>query len=95
MQIFLNWQILDILPCLYLLLLMIMPPRSFNHVAVSATDIDYAMRWYEGVIQMTVLIEPTEIAASEEDNKKNHDPHLAKIVKTIFGSILENSRFAL
>jgi predicted enzyme related to lactoylglutathione lyase len=65
-----------------------MSPRAFNHVAVSVTDIDSAMRWYETVIQMTVLIKPTEITTYEEDNKKNHDPHLATIVKAIFGSIL-------
>ncbi len=75
-------HILDIVPCLYSLLLM--PTRAFNHVAVSVTDIDSAMRWYRDVIQMTPLVEPTEITTHEKD-QQNYDPHLAKLMRTIFG----------
>jgi catechol 2,3-dioxygenase-like lactoylglutathione lyase family enzyme len=78
-------QILDIVPCLYSLLLM--PTRAFNHVAVSVTDIDSAMRWYRDVIQMTPLVEPTEITTYEKD-QQNYDPHLATLMRTIFGPTL-------
>jgi catechol-2,3-dioxygenase len=66
-----------------------MPTRAFNHVAVSVTDIDYAMRWYQDVIQMTILIEPTEITTYAK-GKNNYDPHLAMLVRTIFGPKLGN-----
>jgi catechol-2,3-dioxygenase len=61
-----------------------MPTRAFNHVAVSVTDIDSAMRWYRDVIQMTVLVEPMEINTYEKE-EKNYDPHLATLMRTIFG----------
>jgi predicted enzyme related to lactoylglutathione lyase len=61
-----------------------MPTRAFNHVAVSVTDIDSAMRWYRDVIQMTVLVEPMEINTYEKE-EKNYDPHLAMLMRTIFG----------
>ena len=61
-----------------------MPTRAFNHVAVSVTDIDYAMRWYQNVIQMTVLVEPTEITVHENEHK-DYDPHLAELVRMVFG----------
>jgi catechol-2,3-dioxygenase len=67
-----------------------MPTRAFNHVAVSVTDIDYAMRWYQDVIQMTILVEPTEITTYAKDQKNNYDPHLAMLVRTIFGPKLGN-----
>jgi catechol 2,3-dioxygenase-like lactoylglutathione lyase family enzyme len=60
------------------------PTRAFNHVAVSVTDIDYAIRWYKDVIQMTLLVEPMEITTYEKD-QKNYDPHLATVLRTIFG----------
>jgi catechol 2,3-dioxygenase-like lactoylglutathione lyase family enzyme len=59
-------------------------PRAFNHVAVSVTDISLAMRWYRDVMQMSVLVEPTEISASATQNQ-NYDPHLATLVKMVFG----------
>jgi catechol 2,3-dioxygenase-like lactoylglutathione lyase family enzyme len=61
-----------------------MPIRAFNHVAVSVTDIDSAMRWYRDVIQMTLLVEPTEVTTYQME-QKNYDPHLATLVKAIFG----------
>ena len=64
--------------------LLSLPTRAFNHVAVSVTDIDSAMRWYRDVIQMTILVEPMEITTHEKE-EKNYDPHLATIMRTIFG----------
>jgi catechol 2,3-dioxygenase-like lactoylglutathione lyase family enzyme len=69
-----------------------MPTRAFNHVAVSVTDIDYATRWYRDVIQMTPLVEPTEITTYEKD-QRNYDPHLARLVRTIFGPRLGKLKF--
>jgi catechol 2,3-dioxygenase-like lactoylglutathione lyase family enzyme len=77
-----NKIILDIVLCLYSLLPM--PTRAFNHVAVSVTDIESAMRWYRDVIQMTLLVEPREITTYEKEQEK-YDPHLATLVRTIFG----------
>ena len=53
-----------------------MATRAFNHVAVSVTDIDSAMRWYRDVIHMSLLVEPTEVTTYEKE-EKNYDPHLA------------------
>jgi catechol 2,3-dioxygenase-like lactoylglutathione lyase family enzyme len=64
-----------------------MPTRAFNHVAVSVTDIDSAMRWYRDVIQMTTLVEPKEITTYEKE-QENYDPYLARLVSTIFGQRL-------
>jgi catechol 2,3-dioxygenase-like lactoylglutathione lyase family enzyme len=61
-----------------------MPTRAFNHVAVSVTDIESAMRWYRDVIQMTLLVEPREITTYVKEQEK-YDPHLATLVRTIFG----------
>jgi catechol 2,3-dioxygenase-like lactoylglutathione lyase family enzyme len=63
-----------------------MPTRAFNHVAVTVTDIDYAMIWYRDVLQMNVLVEPTEIRCNpEQGNNDNYDPHLATVARTVFG----------
>ena len=83
-------RILDIVPCFYFVLLM--PTRAFNHVAVSVTDIDSAMRWYRDVIQMTPLVEPTEITTHERE-QQNYDPHLATLMRTIFGPRLGKVKF--
>jgi catechol 2,3-dioxygenase-like lactoylglutathione lyase family enzyme len=61
-----------------------MPTRAFNHIGVSVTDIESAMRWYRDVIQMTLLVGPTETTTYEKD-QKDYDPHLATLVRTIFG----------
>ena len=61
-----------------------MPTRAFNHVAVSVTDIESAMRWYRDVIQMTLLVEPREITTYVKEQEK-YDLHLATLVRTIFG----------
>jgi catechol 2,3-dioxygenase-like lactoylglutathione lyase family enzyme len=69
-----------------------MPTRAFNHVAVSVTDIDAAMRWYRDVIHMTLLVEPTEVTTDERE-EKNYDPHLATLVRAIFGPKLGKFKF--
>jgi predicted enzyme related to lactoylglutathione lyase len=69
-----------------------MPTRAFNHVAVSVTDIESAMRWYRDVIQMTTLVEPTDITTYENEEQK-YDSHLATLVKTIFGPKLGKFKF--
>ena len=69
-----------------------MSTRAFNHVAVSVTDIDSAMRWYRDVIHMTLLVEPTEVTTYEKE-EKNYDPHLAILVKAIFGPKLGKFKF--
>ena len=68
------------------------PSRAFNHVAVSVTDIDSGMRWYRDVIQMTLLVEPTEVTTYEKE-QKNYDPHLATLVRAIFGPKLGKFKF--
>ena len=67
-------------------------PRAFNHVAVSVTDINSAMRWYRDVMQMTLLVEPSEVTTYEKE-EKNYDPHLATVVKTVFGPKLGRFKF--
>ena len=54
---------------------------SVNHVAVTVTDIKYAMNWYRDILGMEVLAEPTEIST----DSKRTDPHLAAIASAIFG----------
>ena len=71
-----------------------MPTRAFNHVVVSVTDIDSAMRWYRDVIQMTTLVEPKEITTYEKE-QENYDPYLARLVSTNFGRGLESSRYVI
>jgi len=34
---------------------------------------------------MTILVEPMEITIYEKEEEKNYDPHLATIMRTIFG----------
>jgi catechol 2,3-dioxygenase-like lactoylglutathione lyase family enzyme len=69
-----------------------MPTRAFNHVAVSVTDIEYAERWYQSVIQMTILVEPTEITAYENEHI-DYDPYLAELVRMVFGPKLGKFKF--
>ena len=61
-----------------------MPTRAFNHVAISVTDIESAVRWYRDIIQMSTLVEPTEITTYEKEQQK-YDSHLATLVRAIFG----------
>ena len=56
--------------------------RVVNHIAVSVTDIKIAMEWYRDVMNMTVLMEPTEISAIDDAGT---DAHLAGLVRNVFG----------
>lgn len=64
--------------------------RAVNHIAVSVTDIVRAKDWYRDIMGMTVLMEPTEISYSRAQKV---NPHLAELVKNVFGPTLE--RFLL
>lgn len=55
-------------------------PKAFNHVAVSITDMDVAVSWYRDVLEMTVLLGPVEVSAS--------DPSLSTVVRNVFGPLL-------
>jgi len=57
-------------------------PSALNHVAVSVTDIELAMRWYRDVMGMTVLMEPVEISTMP---LKSGDEHLSNLVRMVFG----------
>jgi hypothetical protein len=50
------------------------------------------MRWYRDVIQMTILVEPMEITTYEKEEENNYDPHLATLMRTIFGPRLGKVR---
>ena len=69
-----------------------MPTRAFNHVAISVTDIESAVRWYRDIIQMSTLVEPTEITTYEKEQQK-YDSHLATLVRAIFGPKLGKFKF--
>jgi catechol 2,3-dioxygenase-like lactoylglutathione lyase family enzyme len=55
-----------------------------NHVAVSVTDINFAVEWYRDVLGLEVLAGPVEISS----DGTHTDPHLAATVKKIFGPSL-------
>ena len=52
-------------------------PRAFNHVGITVTDIDAAVRWYQKVIGCTVVMPP--IDAMEDGS------HFSNIIADIFG----------
>lgn len=53
--------------------------KPMNHVAVSVTDIDLAMKWYRDIMGFTVLMEPVEIFTEPADTD------IAKIASNILG----------
>jgi len=54
-------------------------PKAVNHVAVTVTDIQKAMKWYRDVMGMTVLAEPMEISGIP---LKEEDKHITLIQNT-------------
>ena len=60
-------------------------PKAVNHVAVTVTDIQKAMKWYRDVMGMTVLAEPMEISGIPS---KEEDKHISNLVRTVFGQNL-------
>lgn len=60
--------------------------HAVNHVAVSVTDIMLARDWYRDVLGLTVLLEPVKISTAGDQT----DPHLASLVRTVFGDKLRS-----
>ena len=56
-------------------------PRNMNHVGISVTDIDAAVKWYQNLFGCTVLIAP--IAAADDGG------YFAEIIADIFGPALK------
>jgi catechol-2,3-dioxygenase len=56
--------------------------KPMNHVAVSVTDINLAVKWYRDVMGFTVLMGPIEISTEPPDT------HIAKVASTVFGTKL-------
>ncbi len=54
-----------------------------NHVAVSVTDVNLAVKWYRDIMGFTVLMEPLEISLDPPD------AHIAKVARSIFGTKLK------
>jgi catechol 2,3-dioxygenase-like lactoylglutathione lyase family enzyme len=40
-------------------------PRAINHIAVSVTDLDKAVKWYQEVLGFTVINGPVEFEADD------------------------------
>jgi len=53
--------------------------KSMNHIAVSVTDINLALRWYRDVMGFTLLMGPIEISTEPSNS------HIAKVASSIFG----------
>lgn len=53
--------------------------KAMNHVAVSVTDINLAVRWYRDVMGFTLLMGPIEISTEPSNS------HIAKVASNIFG----------
>jgi catechol 2,3-dioxygenase-like lactoylglutathione lyase family enzyme len=58
---------------------------AFNHVAISVTDIRRGVEWYRDVMGMSVMAGPVKISGSTDGNT---DPHLAALVRNVFGESL-------
>ena len=56
---------------------------AVNHIGVSVTDIQRAMRWYRDILRMTVLVSPTEVS-SPPTNPQGAE--ISERVKAVFGS---------
>jgi catechol 2,3-dioxygenase-like lactoylglutathione lyase family enzyme len=57
--------------------------NAVNHVAISVTDIQQALRWYRDVLEMSVLVNPIEISYPPS---KPEDAEISERVRTVFGS---------
>jgi catechol 2,3-dioxygenase-like lactoylglutathione lyase family enzyme len=54
---------------------MVVYPKTINHIAVSVTNLDKAVKWYQEVIGFNVINGPVEIVAD--------DSSLGMVVKDI------------
>jgi catechol 2,3-dioxygenase-like lactoylglutathione lyase family enzyme len=61
-------------------------PKAINHIAVSVTDLDRAVNWYQEVLGFTVINGPVEIVAD--------DSLLGMVAKDIHGPNLKKMRMA-
>lgn len=59
-------------------------PRAVNHIAVSVTDLDKAVKWYQDVLGFTVINGPVEFEAD--------DSLLGTVVKDIHGPSFKKMR---
>jgi catechol 2,3-dioxygenase-like lactoylglutathione lyase family enzyme len=63
--------------------LMIVYPRTINHIAVSVTNLDKAVKWYQEVFGFDVINGPVEIVVDDSPLgiilKDIHGPNLKKI----------------
>src|ERR671911_2792234 len=59
-------------------------PRAINHIAVSVTDLDKAVKWYQEVLGFTVINGPVEFGAD--------DSLLGMVVKDIHGPNFKKMR---
>ena len=59
-------------------------PKTVNHIAVSVTDLDKAVKWYKEVFGFTVINGPVEFEADNSSlgmaAKDIHGPNFKKIV---------------
>ena len=61
-------------------------PRTLNHVAITVTDIDAAVKWYQKLFGCTVMMAP--ITAGDDGG------HFAEITADIFGAVFEKMMLA-
>ncbi|MEM2760871.1 MAG: VOC family protein [Nitrososphaerales archaeon] len=57
--------------------------KVLNHVAVSVTDINLAVKWYKDVMGFKVLREPVEISTEPADT------YIANVARNVFGTKLK------
>jgi catechol 2,3-dioxygenase-like lactoylglutathione lyase family enzyme len=57
--------------------------RAMNHVAVSVTDMDRAVKWYKDIMGFTLIMGPVEISTEPADTD------IAKAASSIFGTKLK------
>jgi catechol 2,3-dioxygenase-like lactoylglutathione lyase family enzyme len=63
---------------------MIVYPRTINHIAVSVTNLDKAVKWYQGVFGFNVINGPIEIVVD--------DSPLGMVLKDIHGPNMKKMR---
>ncbi|MDQ3838388.1 MAG: VOC family protein, partial [Thermoproteota archaeon] len=56
---------------------MVVYPKTINHIAVSVTNLDKAVKWYQEVFGFSVINGPVEIVAD--------DSSLGMVIKDIHG----------
>ena len=58
-------------------------PKTLNHIAVSVTDLDKAVKWYQEVFGFTIINGPVEFEADDSSlgvaAKDIHGPNFKKM----------------